>query len=169
MALVHGRRDPRLARPPRPISDRAPRLPARLAGRLGGSRGGERPARGLSQSTSCADQCWRYGRAARIRAFEPAGAGAHPSAEVRLSPERPAAQHVGVAAPDRDLLGIEVLEQRLRVAPRGVELVADSREGCRPVALAYCDDAGGQLIEDVGVEVEIARDAPRSAGLLELP
>ena len=67
---------------------------------------------------------------------------------------RAAAQHVRVAAADRDPLAVEVLEQRLRVATRGAELVAQA--GDRDLALGVAERDhplahGGQRL---GVEVQ---------------
>src|SRR5688500_9330807 len=68
----------------------------------------------------------------------------------------PAPEHVDVAAPDRHLLGVEVLEQRLRVAARGAQLVPHPGDRRRAVSLADLDDASGQRVERLGIEVEVA-------------
>src|SRR5919108_3029702 len=79
-----------------------------------------------------------------------------------------APQYVPIAAADRHLGGIEVLEQGLGVTPAGPERVSDLGEGGPAVALADLDHRGYQSIERDGVEVLVGPDAHRQAGRLEL-
>jgi len=97
------------------------------------------------------------GRPARARA-----AGAPPLAG-------PPAQHVRVSLAACHSRAVEVLEQRLRVAARGSELVPDGRDRRLPVALADPHHPRLELRQRVRVEVQVARDAHRLPRTLELP
>src|SRR5215211_333430 len=81
---------------------------------------------------------------ARLAGRRAASGGRRRAAGPWLDPP-PRAQHVLVAAADRHLLGVQVLEQGLGIAARGAELVANPRDRDRAVPLAEGDDPGGEL------------------------
>jgi hypothetical protein len=73
-----------------------------------------------------------------------------------------------VTAPDRQLLGVEVLEQRLGELAGGSELVAQRSQRDRAtVALRQGDQACAGLLEWVRMEVQALRDADRTARFAE--
>ena len=91
-----------------------------------------------------------------------------PLALTRAPGWRASAQHVLIPPTDRHLLGVEVLEQRLRELPGGLQLVAELRErDGAAMALGKLRDARAHVVQHLRVVVQILRDADSAAALAE--
>src|ERR1035437_1246033 len=76
--------------------------------------------------------------------------------DVNLQSAGGAPQHVLVPVADRQLLGVEVLEQRLGELAGGAELVPERRECDRPpVALGERDDPGAGVSQHILAVVQV--------------
>src|SRR5256885_9825220 len=83
----------------------------------------------------------------------------------RLAPPPP--PHVHIALTPRHLRPVEVLQERLRVLPRGAQLVAKAGDGRAAVTLADRHYPCLQLRQRLGVEVEVPADADGGSRPLE--